>query len=161
MKLVIQPPPYILWSAVLVHYIIGVCLVASPSTGSLLVLSGLDVPYKVLNGVRGSIGDIPYVSASDPAVLGIVLVSASTLAMLGLVFETHLRRGAVLGALTPQYFLILSSLLSDLWLLIDAEYMGIARDRWVIASVLAAFIVMSALHTYNVLERYFVNWTRQ
>lgn len=31
MKLVIQPPPYILWSAVLVHYIIGVCLVQERS----------------------------------------------------------------------------------------------------------------------------------
>lgn len=136
--------PYMLWAAVGMHTAIGMSLIASPDTvNRLLVLSGLNM--------AGT-------NAETAPWFGLLLLGVSAFAAAGLIKEDVLPRWAVLAALTPQYLILLASLVSDLWIIADGTFNGNPFDRWAAIAVLCPVIVVALLHTMQILDRYALRW---
>ena len=134
--------PWILWWATGVHIILGIALLLHPEAGRLAVLLGL---REVIGGIGTS-------------AMGLILIAVSVWTMFGILREAILPRRWIIAHLFPQYVLVIISLLTNVFILVDGEYMGRPFNFWAGLVGLWPALLGSLLHTFAVLERYFIRW---
>ena len=137
--------PLILWWASLVHTGLGISVLIDNDASAVLLLVGL-------HDITNSLG---------PDEIGALLIFFSILAAVGLMFEHKIPRTAIISLLLPQYFLLIASFVSDVWLILDGfeNSRGQQVPTPVIFAALWAVMAGSILHTIGIVERYFWKWT--
>lgn len=128
----------------MVHTGLGIAIIADNRASAVLILVGLDRMTKSLNLTE----------------MGILLISFSMLACLGLTSEERLSRKFVIALLFPQYVLLIASFMSNVWL-IAGGYENAAGQHVptsVVFSALWTAMVGAILHTLGIVERYFWKW---
>lgn len=139
--------PWMLWWAVGLHFIWGWALLVRPTAGNLTVFVGL-------NRLVTDVG-------ISSTILGLFLIVASLLAAAGLLLEGKIPRLALVSLL-PQYALLLIALLSDLEVVVTAKNPATGQyvDRVLIISIIGPLMWAAILHTFAILERFVLRWSR-
>lgn len=136
--------PWIIWWATGVHLILGIALVLHPASERLSVLLGL----------RG------FIDLIGAQAFGGLLILISAWAVAGILREAVIRRHWIIIHLFPQYFLVIAAFLSNALILVAGEYEGQPFNFWTGLIGLWPTILASGLHTFAVIERYFIRWNQ-
>lgn len=145
LKLLLEQP-HIIWWAIFTHIVWGGAILFNPRVSSLGILVGVD----------------RFANAGAPArAIGGVLVVVGVMAAIGLILDTYrlIRKGLSMVLLAPQYFLLLSALLTDAQTIWNSAVRGMDIDRAVLCALLGPIIIAAFLHTLAIMERY-THWDR-
>lgn len=138
--------PYIIIWAIAVHIAWGVALLVDPAAAPAVILIGLH--WMISYGVDG------------PG-LGVALLLAAGLALLGLLLGRRLSNLKALALLMPQFALLVAALISDS----QSVFTGVLPDgrevdRVLLFTALWPTMIAAVLHSVAIVERHSA-WTRR
>lgn len=86
--------------------------------------------------------------------LAALLAVASTLAVMGLLFERRLRPEQSFLLVLPQFLLMIAAALSDFSTIVGGRYNGREIDRLLLLAALGPLVWAGVLHSIAILDRY-------
>lgn len=95
----------------------------------------------------------------SPRAFGVILGSAASIAIVGLLLEKRLTKRGAFTFLMPQYFFMLAAFITDAWIMINgytSPSTGQPVDRIVVAVALGPIMLASAIHTLSIVGLYVI-----